>query len=236
MTIPAIDSEAETNFPQEMDLRDSEIMRLSDIVYMRLLRMILSGDLKPGQQVSELELTRHLKVSRTPVHEAMGQLIKDGLVIQRPNRRPVIADFSSDDVYDIYEMRCILESEAAAKAASRIDRVTIARLHQMADELKSILDLPHAFDQWVRFDDEFHAAIAKASGSRRLEEDITRYRRLNGVINKLHRDVSVLEPALEEHLDILKSLEDRDVEGSRQKMRRHLEEWQRFFVQHLVKK
>ena len=53
--------------------------RLSDVVYERLLEDILSGRRRAGEPLSELALTKILKVSRTPVHNAMLQLIKDGV-------------------------------------------------------------------------------------------------------------------------------------------------------------
>jgi len=58
---------------------------LSEAVYESLLQMILSGRLEPRQPVSELELSRTLGVSRTPIHEAVAQLAKDGLIVREPN-------------------------------------------------------------------------------------------------------------------------------------------------------
>ncbi len=234
-----MNQESPTSTTQTMDpsadVGSTDLVRLSDMAYLKLMDSILSGDLKPGRQISELELTRQLKVSRTPVHEAIGQLIKDGLVIQRPNRRPVIAEFSIDDVTDIFEMRCLLESEAAAKAATRMDRPTIAHLRNLAGNVREALETPEVSSLWGHFDDEFHIVIAKASGSKRLEEDITRYRRLNRVFSRMPSEASVIGPALDENLEILKAIEDREPELARQKMQRHLEEWQRFFVQRLSK-
>jgi DNA-binding GntR family transcriptional regulator len=208
-------------------------LRLSETVYEDLLEMILSGQLKPGQPVSELELSRTLGVSRTPVHEAVGLLAKDGLVIQATNRRPVIAAFSGDDIFDIYEMRRILETEAAAKAAMRIDRQRLAYLDRLCDQYAQDQSTPEAVARWVEFDDIFHSAIAAASGSRRLEQDILRYRRMHRVFNRTHSDVSLLMDALAEHRAILDGLRNRDPEAARLAMQHHLEEWQRFFVRHL---
>ena len=94
--------------------------RLSDAVYETLLEAILSGQLAPGTIVSEVSLARQLAVSRTPVHDALRQLAKDGLVQQRANRRAVIATVSRDDVHDIFEMRKLLEGEAARRVERRL--------------------------------------------------------------------------------------------------------------------
>jgi len=196
--------------------------------------MIVSGELESGQAVSESELSRRLEVSRTPIHEAVGQLAKDGLVIQERNRRPVVATFSTDDIFDVYEMRRILESEAAAKAALRIDRFTLAQLDDAAEQFKLAKGKQAVIRRWVRFDDQFHTAIAAACGSSRLQADIQRYRLLHRVFNRTHDDASVLEQAYDEHAVILNALKNRDESAARHAMNDHIAEWQRFFVKHLA--
>lgn len=210
-------------------------VRLSEQVYESLVEMIVRGKLQSGQPVSEVELARTLSVSRTPIHEAVKQLVKDGLVVQAANRRPVVVAFTSEDVRDVYEMRRILESEAAAKAAERMDRQTLQRLEAELTEFRKRKVGPASITQWVRLDDDFHSAIANAAGSPRLAADIDRYRLLHRVFNRSHRDASVLKQATEEHEKILRALKRRHAEEARQAMRLHLEEWQRFFANHLRK-
>lgn len=227
---PAAENPAEPS----LQLRpDADRQRLSEAVYEALLDAILSGKLKPAEPISELELTRQLNVSRTPVHEAVGQLIKDGLVIQRPNCRPTITSFSAEEISDIYEMRRLLEGEAASKAASNIDEAALRRLREMSDEFAASLEAQQAIDLWVDYDDEFHALIAEASGSRRLKEDILRYRRLQRGFNRMNSNTSTLADAFAEHLAILESLERHDSAGARSTMQTHINNWQHFFVQQI---
>src|SRR5580765_4762760 len=114
-----------------------ERARLSDSVYETLLEGIISGKLAAGAIVSEVSLSKQLKVSRTPVHDAMKQLAKDGLVEHRVGRRAVITAFSKDDLYDIFEMRKLLEGESTRRAATRIEPSTISRLRIMGEELRA---------------------------------------------------------------------------------------------------
>src|SRR5580698_6468029 len=114
-----------------------ERTRLSDAVYETLLEAIISGKLASGSIVSEVSLAKQLEVSRTPVHDALRQLAKDGLVEQRAGRRAIITTFSKEDVFDIFEMRKLLEGEAARRAAPRMDRATIARLRNMGEDLRT---------------------------------------------------------------------------------------------------
>ncbi len=213
---------------QEGDQRNT----LADTVYETLLESILSGQLMPGTVVSEVALAKKLEVSRTPVHDALRQLAKDGLVEQQPGKRAVIATFSRNDVFDIFEMRKILEAEAARRAASGLDKQSLARLRNVADELASNREDPDWVARWTDFDEDFHDTIAKASGSPRLAQDINRYRLLHRGFNKLTTTVEVLQQALDEHIRILDALERRDPEAAAAAMIDHVQEWQAYFVNH----
>lgn len=204
--------------------------RLSDAVYEALLDGILGGKLPPGTVVSEVSLSKQLEVSRTPVHDALRQLSKDGLVQQRANHRAVVATFSREDLRDIFDMRILLESEAAKRAATRIDRGTLAELRTAAEALAAEPDADDFLRKWADFDDDFHEAVARNSGSKRLWQDIARYRMLHRAINRLVGGPLALRQAVVEHLAILKALEQRDGEEASRAMGAHIHEWQTYFV------
>jgi len=214
----------------------NENKRLSDAVYETVLDAIISGKMQPGMTVSEVALAKQLNVSRTPVHDALRQLAKDGLVQQRANHRAVIAEFAAADIYDLYQMRKLLEGEAARLAAKGMDRATLARLRETADNLAKSRSQADWVERWADFDEEFHNAIAQASGSPRLWQDIARYHLLHRGFNKLGTTPEGLEHALEEHLRILDALEKRDVKEAQRAMVDHLQEWQAYFVNHFPKK
>lgn len=209
-------------------------LRLSESVYESLLELILTGELIAGEPVSELELTRRLGVSRTPVHEAIRQLIYDGLVLQQANHRPVVARYCGQAVHEVFEMRMLLEGEAASRAAKLADRLTLASLRQEADHLTTASRGKAWLRRWTQFDDHFHTTIAKASGFDRLTQDIIRYRRLHRFFNNVHTTCEVLEQALSEHLRILDALDRRDANEARAHMVEHIHEWQRYFVQQIA--
>jgi DNA-binding GntR family transcriptional regulator len=212
-------------------LQSREGAKLSQSVYETILEAIIAGRFSPGDVISEVELSRQLDVSRTPVHEAIGALCKDGLVNQEANRRPTIATFTREDAHDVFEMRKLLEGEGAFRSATRIDRPSLDLLRATGIELAETRDDLDWLDRWVDFDEEFHAVIAQACGSRRLREDIGQYRLLHRVFNKLHTSVDVLSQAIEEHQRIVDALARRDAEGAKQAMIDHIGEWQTFFVQ-----
>lgn len=200
-------------------------------VYRGLVELILSGKLPPGAVVSEKQLADRLGVSRTPVHNAVLQLVKDGLITQEANHRPVIARVTQSDVEEIFDMRRLLECEAARRSASRIDRSTLARLRLTADELAKPAEPREALSRWADFDDAFHDAIASTCGSARLAADIRRYRMVHHALNRLRMTADLIPQALREHLAILDGLDARDGELAARAMEQHLMEWKAFYVQ-----
>lgn len=205
--------------------------RLSEQVYQTLLESVLSGSLAPGAAVSELAVAKQLGVSRTPVHDAIRQLVKDGLLRQEPNRRAVVAEFTAADIREVFELRRLLEGEAAALAAPRIARPTLQALRATADQLAKVWGKPGWVERWADFDEEFHAAVARAAGSKRLCQEVLRYRRLHRGLNKTHTAADSLRQALDEHLAILDALDRRDPVAARTAMEVHIREWENFFVQ-----
>jgi DNA-binding GntR family transcriptional regulator len=215
---------------------EAEPTRLSDTVYGRLLDGILEGRYPPGSILSEVALAREMAVSRTPIHDALRQLAKDGLVQQQANRRAIVTQVSQEDVRDIFEMRKILETEATRRAASRIDRESIKRLHGIAQTLAATRERPDWLARWADFDDEFHETIASVCGSPRLYQDITRYRLLHRFFNRTATTVEVLQRALAEHVRILDALQSGDADAAAEAMHEHIAEWQKHFVNHFTER
>ena len=81
---------------------------------------ILEGVLKPGERLRAEALAQRFGTSRTPIREALLQLEAQGLVEVEPNRGAVVRTFDRDDLFDLYQLRALLEPRAAALAAPRI--------------------------------------------------------------------------------------------------------------------
>src|SRR5215831_20719159 len=110
--------------------------------YEAILENILSGTLPSGTVVSEVSLAQELHVSRTPVHQALARLAKEGLIERRLGRKPRIARFGREDVLEIYEMRLLLETAATQRATKRIDPRLLAELTREAEALAQESDSP----------------------------------------------------------------------------------------------
>jgi DNA-binding GntR family transcriptional regulator len=214
--------------PVPLEPNDDEA--LSETVYHRLLRDILTGHYPCGTVLSELGLGRVLGVSRTPVHDALRQLAKDGLVQRERNCRARVAGITSDDIFEVFEMRKLLEGPAAELAALRTDARQLSPLRAAIDQLRAMPRGKEWTTQWAEFDDFFHRTIAEASGNRRLAQDINRYRLLHKGFNRMATEPGCLQAAMAEHAGILEALEMHNGPLARERMVAHIAAWQDYFI------
>jgi len=195
---------------------------LADSVYQSLLDAILTGQLAGGAELSEVSLAAELGLSRTPVHEAIGRLAKDGLVEQTSGRQPKVVSLSSEEIAEIYEMRLLLEPAAAERAATRLEEAELAALRETADALDRASNSKAWAAKAIEFDIRFHDALASASGNERLRADITKYRHLVRAFCRMSGSSENLRDALREHREILDALEARNASGARKAMASHI--------------
>lgn len=163
-------------------------MRASDRAYALLLDGIQRGSLAPGTVLGEATQAERLGLSRTPVREALGRLIADGLVAQQSPRINVVTGFDAGNVRSLFETRRALEETAARLAAARGDRSTF---HALADAFDEVgldtqgFDHDDAVDAYYALIAEFDAALDAAvdngylvAALRTVRTHLTRARRL----------------------------------------------------------
>lgn len=128
---------------------------------------ILTGRLRPGDAVGEEEIARRLQLSRTPVREAIGRLVIEGLLRKDDNRTARVFEPSLDELLEIYEIRRPLEILASGLAADTADQTVVAILREhLAEHTDELTD-----DQWT-LHESFHLTLFRASGRTQLVEII----------------------------------------------------------------
>lgn len=145
------------------------MVKASDLAYETIRAMVLSGELSPGEQLSEEALAERCGVSRTPVRDALRRLEAELLVRRNESQRSFVADWSLGDVADAFELRAMMEGYAARRAAERMDDVTLALL---TEENAAILEATKGskpdVSAFLEHNKNFHELILKAADSRRL--------------------------------------------------------------------
>ncbi|MDX1704131.1 MAG: GntR family transcriptional regulator, partial [Altererythrobacter ishigakiensis] len=94
--------------------------RASDIAYAKIRSHLLSGEVSPGEQLTEEKLAEITGVSRTPVRDAVRRLESEMLLVRNESKRIFVADWSRDDIDEMITLRQMLEGHAAERAANRI--------------------------------------------------------------------------------------------------------------------
>ena len=184
---------------------------LREIVFESMREAILSGVLKPGERLMEIQLAEEMGVSRTPVREAIRKLELENFVVMIPRKGAYVAGVSLKDVADVFEIRSALEGLAAGLAA---ERITDDELEQMEQALfYNSTEGELSLEQIVKSDTNFHALVYRASRNERLvqilenlREQIQRFRATSLAVpgrNKL---------AIEEHRTIVEALRNHDSE------------------------
>ena len=118
-------------------IRKEPEAKLRDLVAELLHQDIVALRLRPGSRLNVNQIAGSLGVSRTPVAEAVQKLCEEGFVVTRPGSAGYyVLDLNLNDMIALYQVRSVIESEAAALCAHSIDDATVRRLSELAEAFK----------------------------------------------------------------------------------------------------
>lgn len=173
-------------------------VRASDRAYLTLREEIIEGALAPGSVLGEVEQSARLGLSRTPLREALGRLVADGLAEQSPRRGIVVTAVSLSEASDLFEVRSALEVLAARRAAENVAHQPASTGHSPRELLADLavrfetatVDLAAGADPtaYYALTEELDAAIDSAAGNRHLADALRDVRVHLGRLRRLSRD------------------------------------------------
>jgi DNA-binding GntR family transcriptional regulator len=196
------------------------------IVYDNLKRRIITNALKPGDPLNEGIFSKELKISKTPVREALQQLEKKGLVENIPGKGAFVSRFSFQDIRELCEIRDILECEVIKRVASKGD-LNLAEAHAIRDKfISSDTSGGRSGKSYFNAGDQIHSFIFAAFGNRKL---IREYQGLQEQIVRItlhffgqNRQERAAE-SFKEHLEIIDALIARDPARAEKAVRIHIQ-------------
>ncbi len=208
-------------------------------VFERLRRFILEGEYEPDERLVEEQLAERLGVSRTPIRQALTMLEAEGLVEIAPNRGATVCSFSVDEVWDIYDLRAVLEGHAARRAADRIGENELGELRSLTAEMERTTperfsDHEEEIRQLVVHNQQFHGTIVAACRNQRLERLVRRTVEIP-LMFKAFFWYTPHERTISNHYhrQILHALEHGDADRAEIVMREHVYEGRDFVIQAL---
>jgi DNA-binding GntR family transcriptional regulator len=194
---------------------------------------IIDGRVPPGHRLKEEELAQQLGISRTPVREALLVLQSEGLVEAAPNRGATVRAYETSDLEDMYELRALLEGNAAGRAATRVTPEQLEKLRESCTRFQGLLD-GEDVQALVLENAVFHETILEAASSERLSAMV----RQVVALPLVYKSYVWYSPAQASasyhcHLQLVKALERGDAQRAELVMREHVYEARDVLVAHL---
>ena len=206
-----------------VDTEIDELLPLRDVVFKKLRKAILTGNLKPGERLMEIHLAEKLGVSRTPIREAIRKLELEGLVQMIPRRGAVVTEITEKSMKDVLEVRRALDVLSVELACDRItgeEKEMLRKACQDFEDATKTGNLKEIAEQDVAF----HDIIVEATRNSKLiqilhnlSEQMFRYR------FEYIKDTSNYEKLVEEHRLIYESIVRKDQKAASEIAKIHID-------------
>jgi DNA-binding GntR family transcriptional regulator len=198
--------------------------------YMILKNLIIDGKLKPGEFLNEVELSKNMGVSRTPLREALGKLEHDNFITVFPGKGCFVKQITLKDINNLYDLREELESFSIKLASENIihNKTAIDTLRNFIKEFENNVNSAE-IDPKTQFylNKDFHKFIAESSMNQYLVQMLNILDGMDSLIRlplSTYRNQS--KEMAKEHLELAKalaeSLEGHGIDKGIDLMRRHI--------------
>jgi DNA-binding GntR family transcriptional regulator len=195
---------------------------LADGVYTALRQAIVERALDPGEALTEGELSRRFRVSRTPVREALARLEQDGLVHVVPKKGAFVRTLSPAEIRELYQLREALEALAVRLATPRADPADLAAFEARFRALRARGARAPAAEVGA-LGDELHRYLLKTADNAALLALLEQLRERLRAVWSMSMVAPRRVPALvREHLAILAALARRDARTAERRMTEHV--------------
>ena len=141
--------------------------RLMDDATETLRTAIQNGRLGAGVRLRQTDLAEQLRISRTPIREALGRLQQEGLIALLPRGGVQVIQLDLEAALELYDLREVLDGLAARLAARRAGPAALAKLDKVLDRMAQCLER-HDPNPWFGAHVRFHEEIFRAAGNGRL--------------------------------------------------------------------
>jgi phosphonate utilization transcriptional regulator len=211
--------------PAPSTLQEIQFLRsqpLARLVQKEIERQILSGELRAGARLNELEIARNLGISRAPVRECLRILEQAGLVVSRKNYGVFVRVVSIEEAREIYQARSYIDAGVGQELARRINPRDLAELQGMVERMEAAFTAGDAAT-YHELNVAFHERMVEIAGNRKA---LDIYRKLLNEL-ALYRRRSLGQPgamrsSVDEHRGILAAIRAGDSDAAGKAMRDHI--------------
>ena len=205
----------------EWQLDATNVLQTRDsFVAAKIREFIQQGYFAPGKKLDQNEIAELLKVSRSPVREALRTLAAEGLVKVIPHRGAVVTQLSFEELEEVFLMRAAVEGLAARLGVAKMTKVRLRAIQAILTDLNGASD----FGDWLRLNTSFHHTIYQAVQKPRLFALIERLRNTaTPYIRQYIASPEHLEAAQVGHSQILIACQQGDPKLAEEMTKQHIE-------------
>jgi DNA-binding GntR family transcriptional regulator len=200
-------------------------MRAVDRAYDAVRSGIIAGRYLSGARLTEQDIATTVGVSRTPVREALRRLDAEGLVEFTPNLGAVVTTWTEADSDDIFDLRAMLESYGARRAALRATVEQVAELRRLAEQQhrESLERSPGHLDRIAELNSRFHRRMQEAAASPCLSRALAGLIEAPLTMRTFQKYTPEdLQRSAQHHLEVVRALEARDADWAASVMLSHV--------------
>jgi len=200
------------------------------LAYQKIKDMLFNLEIKPGETISELNLSKELGLSRTPIREAMRTLEQEGIIIS-VNGRKKVPSFSLTDIQQIFELKLAIECNVVELATNRQTVAQKKHMILIRDKIQRLYDIVVAdpdrskshFPEWDVIDKEFHALTFEMAGNERARSIVEN---LNLQWHRFRMGLFAMEnrliTSMDEHIEIANLMILNKAQEAREKIEEHI--------------
>jgi DNA-binding GntR family transcriptional regulator len=195
---------------------------LTDQVARELRQAILTGDLIPGELYTASQLGEQLRVSRTPIREALRELARLGLVVIEKNRGMRVVPTSVESFIEVFQVRIMLEVPLAERAAALSTSNGHGSVTSAFEAFQSAAEAGD-IDTVMRRDRDFHDSLLNCARNQRATTLVREQRDfvLSTGVGTVPESRTAME-CFEDHIDIFEAFVAGDAPGTGEAMHRHI--------------
>ena len=200
-----------------------KIRTIKEQVYEILKKNILDGIYKPGERIQELKVAKKLNVSRSPVREAIKELIGEGLLVSVPNKSITVKKLSAREINDIFDFRNITEKYAIEKTVKNIDKRITGKLNSIKNDFQELYN-DNDLHKYCKVDSEFHNFLIESSGNTLLYQVVCNVMALIEQFRVISLSSQQrFEESLDEHVSIIDYILNKDEKSAWEVCQKHLD-------------
>ncbi|RNB84632.1 GntR family transcriptional regulator [Brevibacillus fluminis] len=191
-------------------------------VYHQIKQVVLNGQLSANEIFTEVKMAEHLNTSRTPVREALQDLLKEGLLITVPRKGLAVRKVTKSEVEQIFFLREAIEKKVVQKVSGTITERQLNVLKTIYHEQEEMMQNNDEIS-FINLDQKFHITLAVFADYELVKEILLNLHNLTHLIGlQALKKENRMKEVLDEHLSIIEALQSGEADAATRCVELHL--------------